>query len=137
MIYDLRTKHEQGKARAYLEKMIAGKKAINLKEKPKRRTLPQNAYLHVIFGLFGAEVGLTLEEAKTTLKRQCGFMYYEKNGTKFLKGTKDCTKDEMQVFIQWIIEFAGVHGIFIPSSEEYLENQVNIDKEVDRSKKYM
>tara|TARA_R100001244_G_C5121074_1_gene123503 strand:+ start:132 stop:545 length:414 start_codon:yes stop_codon:yes gene_type:complete len=137
MIYDLRTKHEQGKARAFLEKMIENRKVIILKDKPKKRTLPQNKYLHVIFGLFGSEVGLTLDEAKITLKRECGFMTYEKNGTKFLKGTSQCTKEEMQIFIQWIIEFACVHGIFIPTSEEYLENQTSIDKEIGKAQKYM
>ena len=137
MIYDLRTKHEQGKAVAYLNKMIEARKVIDLKEKPKKRTIPQNAYLHVIMSLFGAETGYTLDEAKILLKRECGFMHYKKSGTLFLKKTSQCGKEEMQIFIQWIIEFAGTQGIFIPTSEEYLENQTNIDKDIDRSKKFL
>lgn len=136
MLYDLRTKYEQEKAVTYLNKLIEGKKAIELKQRMKKRTIHQNSYIHVLFGLFGAETGLTMEEAKIALKREYKVLTYEKNMQKFLRSTADLSKEEMMLFISWIIEFSGMQGIHLPSPEEYINNQIEIEKELDKVKQY-
>ena len=84
-----------------------------------------------MFGLYGCETGYTLEEAKTVIKRENPFMIYEKGGRQFLKSTADLSKDEMQYFIDWMRDFAAADGIYLPSSDEYLENQHTIDKQLE------
>jgi len=139
MFYDTRKVFEANQARVKLEALIAKNKVIELKEKRKKRTLPQNAYMHVLFGLYAVETGYTAAEAKTVLKRECAqLMIYEKNGEKFLKGTSELSKDECQVFIDWLLKFAAEQGIHLPSSEqEYLDNQDNIDIQLDRNQGYI
>ena len=139
MFYDTRKVFEANKARVKLEALIASNKVIELKEKRKKRTLSQNAYMHVLFGLYASETGYTAAEAKTVLKRECGkLMVYENSGTKFLRGTSDLSKDECQVFIDWLLKFAANQGIHLPSSEqEYLDNQHEIDIQLDRNRGYI
>lgn len=137
MIHDLSIQFDREKARVRLEKMIESKKVIDLKEKRKKRTISQNSYLHVLFGLYGIETGHTIDEAKTVLKRECPFMIYSKDGQKFLKKTSELSKDECQYFIEWIIEFAAIDGMDLPSSESYIENQFYFEKELDSNKKFL
>ncbi len=138
MIYELSKPFDANKAKARLETLIEKGKVIDITEKRKKRTLSQNAYSHVIFSLFGIEFGYTMEEAKTFLKRSCGeLMKYEKNGQYFLRSTADLSKDECQVFIDWVLKFAAEQGCYIPDSESYLQNQFEIDKEISRNKIYL
>ncbi len=138
MIYDLKNDFDAEKARIKFASMNEKGQVIELKEKRKKRTISQNAYLHVIFSLYAIEFGYTESEAKTFLKRECGdLMKYEKNGQWFLKGTSDLKKDECQVFIEWLRNFCSLHGLYIPSSEEYLENQTAIDKQINNNKQFI
>lgn len=137
MFYDLKKQYGINKAKAKLDSLIEKRKVIELKEKRKKRTISQNAYMHVLFNLFGIETGYTASEAKTVLKRECkNLMVYEKEGEKFLRGTSDLSKDECQVFIDWVINYAGIQGIHLPSSEEYLENQHEIEIQIDLNRGY-
>ena len=138
MFYDLNKLYDINRAKTQLDSMIEAKKVIELKEKRKKRTISQNAYMHVLFSIYGMETGYTSDEAKTVLKRACTkLMIYEKNGDKFLKGTSELSKDECQVFIDWIRNFASAQGIHLPSSDEYLENQHEIQIELDRNCGYI
>ncbi len=138
MIFDTRKVYEAKKAMTRLESLIDKNKVVEVKELRKKRTISQNSYMHVLFTLYGIETGYTSEEAKTVLKRECvKLMVYDKDGEKFLRSTADLSKDECQVFIDWVRNFASSQGIYLPSSEEYLENQVNIDREIDRNTGYI
>mgnify|MGYP003147785024 CR=1 FL=1 len=138
MLYDLSKEYDAKRARIRLDALIESNKTIELKEKRKKRTVSQNAYMHVLFGIYGSETGYTAEEAKITLKRACTrLMIYEKNGDKFLKGTSELSKDECQFFIDWIINFAAGQGIHLPSADEYIEHQYEIQIELDRNCGYI
>ena len=138
MFYDLKKVYDAKRAMKRLESLIASNKVIQLKEKQKKRTLSQNAYMHVLFSIYGMETGYTEAEAKTVLKRACTrLMIYEKNGEKFLRGTSDLSKDECQVFIDWVINFAAMQGVHLPSPDEYIEHQHEIQIELDRSCGYI
>ena len=93
--------------------------------------------MHVCISLFAIEFGYTLEEAKTMLKRECSFMVYEKKDQKFLKRTRDMDSDEIGDFIDWIRTYAGKAGLYIPSSEEYLDNKIAVDKEIKRFSEFL
>lgn len=138
MIYELSKPFDANKAMTWLKNAIEKGKVVDMTEKRKKRTLSQNSYMHVIFDLFALEFGYTKKEAKDLLKRKCiELMRYEKNGEEFFRGTSDLSKDEGQVFIDWVLTFAAMQGCYIPSSEEYLQNQFEIDKEISRNKIYL
>ena len=137
MILDLSNKFEADKATMRLDKMIEKGKVVVLKEKRMKKTIQQIKYLHVLFALYGSETGYTKEESKKVLKRQWGKMSYMKRNESFLYSCADLSKEKMQFFIDWIITLAAHQGIRLPSSEEYLENQHAIDKEIERNNKYL
>lgn len=110
---------------------------VELKKIRKPRTINQNKFLHVLITLFGIETGYTIEESKTLLKRKCEFMRYEKNGEVFLKRTRDFDTKELSEFITWIRNYAGMHGIYLPSAEEYLRNWAEIEKTIEMNRNYL
>ena len=89
MIYDLSNNEDKNRASFKFYQLVEGGKVIVLNEKRKKRSISQNRYLHVAITIFAIEVGYTIEEAKTVLKRECSFMVYEKEGMLFLKRTRD------------------------------------------------
>ena len=138
MIYDLKQSYDRERANKRLASLIDSKKVIEIKEKRKAKTVSQRNYLHVLFELFGLDVGLTKQEAKTTIKRERKDLFvYTKKGEKYLRSTEDLSKDEYQFFISWFIEFAGMQGIELPSSESYLEHQFQIHQEIEKAKQYL
>jgi hypothetical protein len=130
MEYNLENSLDRKKAKVYFDKLMSGSGIIEIKKKQAKRSVSQNAYVHVCFTLFGIEYGLTIAESKTLLKRNCSFMVYDKKGEKFLRSTSDLDKYEMTNFIDWIRNFAADHGCYIPTPEEYIENRVEIDREI-------
>ena len=137
MKYDLTKKLEQNKALVKLEYLINKGAAIDITEKRLKRTIPQNAYIHVCINIFAIDKGYTSREAKTVLKRECQFMYYEKDNTMFLKSIADLDTKELSDFIEFVITFSGIEGIYIMSSEEYLINQVEVERYISSHKQYL
>lgn len=137
MKLDLTNPFDINKAKTYFNKLMEQGKQIELKEVRKVRTIKQNAYTHVCITLFAIEFGYNLEEAKTHLKRNCDFMRYEKNGETFLKRTRDMNTKELTEFIEWIRTYSSQQGCYIPTSEEYINQRFEIDKEIDRHKEYL
>ena len=134
MKLDLSKPIDQSKSVTYLTKLIESEKQIELKEIRKVRTIKQNSYLHVIITLYAIEFGLTLEEAKTDLKRECSFMRYEKNSNVYLKSTAKLDTKELTEFIEWVRDYSAKNGCYLPTSTEYLEQKFSIDKEIDSNK---
>ena len=128
---------DQKKAVTYLTKLLEGEKLIELKEIKKVRTLRQNAYLHVIITLYAIHFGSTLEEAKTDLKRECSFMRYENNGRHYLKSTAKLDTKELTEFIEWLRNYSSLNGCYLPTSEEYLSQKFDIDRDIDNNKEYL
>ncbi len=137
MNYDLSNKIDENKAITRLESLIKRGKIISLKEIRKRRTINQNAYLHVIISLFSIEFGYTLDEGKTHLKRNCQFMRYEKNGEYFLKRTREMNTKELTDFIDWTRNYSSMNGCYLPTSEEYINQRFEIDREIEKVKQYL
>ena len=135
MLLDLSNSVDLKKAKAYLNKLHSeGAKIEIVKKNPK--SISQNRYLHVCISLFGSHFGYTLQEAKTLLKRSCEFMTYEKNGKRFLKEVSKLNEKETSDFIEWIRNYAGKEGCYIPTSEEYLEAFMQYDREIQAAKVY-
>ncbi len=137
MLLDLSNPLDINKANSYFKSLLDSKSKIELKKIIPKRSLQLNKFLHVCITLFAIELGYTLEEAKTLLKRSCDFMIYEKNGQKFLRKTSKMDNKECSEFGEWIRNYASQQGIYIPDASEYLENKFNIDKEIDKHKQYL
>lgn len=137
MLYNLSNPVDVKQAEARFKSLIKNSKEIELKEVRQKRSLKINAYLHICITLYAIEFGYTLYEAKTYLKRQCGFMVYEKEGVKYLRQTSKLNNDECSKFVEWIRNFASEQGCYIPDAEEYKLNQFGIDKEINNHKQYL
>jgi phage terminase large subunit GpA-like protein len=137
MKYDLSNSEDREQALSYLKKLAYNEKKIELKEIKKKRSLSHNAYFHVVITLYSIAYGCTLYEAKTDLKRAYG-LYYERNGNKYLMSSADLDSKVMSAFIDYIRTKASKDlNTYIPTSEEYLIDQYNIDKEINRNKEYL
>jgi len=137
MLFDLSKPIDNKSFRDYANFLISKEYKVSLQKIVPKRTIQQNKYLHVCISIFAIEFGYTLEEAKTLLKRLCDFMRYEKNGNKFLKKTGLLDSNDLTKFIEWIRNYAGMNGLYIPTSEEYISNRFEIDREIEKSKQYL
>lgn len=126
---------EYAQASDYLDHLMSLNKNIEIKPIRKRQSLPQNAYLHVVIALWGIDRGYTPEESKVVLKREYG-LYYEKNGKKFIRSSSSLDTKESTEFIEWIRNNAAMYGNYIPSAEEYLIKQYEIDREINKTKDF-
>ena len=135
MKFDL--KNEKEKAEEYFNKLRDQEAKIDLKKINPKRSLSQNNYLHLIITLLAIETGYNLDEAKILLKRECNFMTYEKNGNKFLKRSRDLDTKELTNWIEWIRNYAGTNGIYLPTPDDYQRNWAEIEKEIERHKRYL
>ena len=137
MKYDLSIRSDLNNFNTKVEYYINKGVKVELKAIKPRRTIKQNNYCHVLFALFGIEVGLTLDESKVFVKRSCPFMTYEKNKIKFLKKTSKLDTHEMTDFIDWFRTWSSKQGIYLPTAEEYIANMLFIDNEIEKLKEFL
>lgn len=137
MILDLSIEFDLKKFKTYSDKLIKTEAKCELKIIKKKRTLLQNKYLHVCISFYCAETGYTIQEAKVVLKREFGsFMVYRKEDNYFLVSTANLDTGQMTEFIEWIRNVACYenHGVYVPSSEEYIYDHFEIDKQLQHIK---
>lgn len=137
MKYNLSNTLDKKQAETKFKWLCEKGKEIELTEKRKVRTIQQNKYLHVLFCIWGLEYGYTLDESKTTIKRNCPFGCYEKKGEKFLIKTSKMDTKELTVFIDWFRNWSANNGFYLLSSEEYLIEKTRIDREIEKSKQHL
>ena len=132
MLLDLSKELDKKKAESYFEKLMKDGAKIELKKVQEKRSINQNSYLHVCVAMICQESGYTIEEGKTELKRQFGkYFIYEKNGSKFLLSSRELDTVQMTEWIDWIRQMAiDTLGIYIPTPEEYIQNQFEIDRQL-------
>lgn len=134
MKYDTKNIKEAEEALKYLEHLIDKEHLVDVRRVSRRRSLRQNNYIHVTFGIFGLETGYTASEAKSLYKRINKDIYvYEKNGNPFVRSSADLTKDEMNRSIDVWRNYAGEQGVNIPLPYDtdalmYWENQIEQSK---------
>jgi hypothetical protein len=104
---------------------------VELKKYVKKRTLAQNNYLHVTLTIFSQETGFTIPELKDLFsERLPEILTYTKSGHVFRKSTADLDSKEMTELIDSIRYTANENlGLYIPTSEEYLTNKFEIDRQ--------
>lgn len=141
MKFNLGIEAEAGSARMRLSYLTARKKVVELKEVSQRRSLPQNAYLHLLLGAFGQHFGYTVEEAKQIYKELNTSIYAytkqvrDKTRT-FWRSSADLSKEEMAKSITVFKQKSAEAGYALPpaTDQEWLRQ---IENEIERSKHYM
>lgn len=145
MWYDGNNELQAIQARMRLEKLIKDGKVFELTEKKPKRSLPQNAYLHVLLGYFAAQTGNTLEWVKreyykklvnpTTFIRTKEDRYM--GVVKYLRSSADLDTAEMTATIDRFRNWsAGEAGIYLPApDEERLLQLAQI--EIERNKEFI
>lgn len=133
MKLDLSNSIDASKAKAYLGKLIELGAKCEIKKILENRNLRQNSYLHVCLGMFCVETGYTIEEAKELFSRQLPeIMRYEKRGENFRRSTTTLDKAEMGKLIDLIREMSlDQLGLYIPTSEEYIQNRFAIERQLE------
>ena len=131
MKLSLKNSIDQQKAQVYLQKLISMEADIELRKVEKSRTTSQNSYLHACLAIFCNETGYTLDEGKQMFANYLPeTLLYEKNGMQFRRSTSTLNTEEMSTLIDKIRGISSDElGIYIPTSEEYLINQFQIDRE--------
>jgi len=141
--YDLKSSHDIAEAQRLLAQLTVDKKVIELKEVKPRRSLNQNAFLHLLLGAFGANLGYSVEEAKELYKRLPGnkelYAYQKDVGGKpmtFLRSSADLNKEEMTRSIETLREWSAKMGYPLPTAEDR-EWLMRIENEIEKHERYL
>lgn len=116
---------------------------IELKRYYKKRTNPQNAYLHVALGYFAHCYGCTLTEAKEIYFKQyaCRDIFLveieDKNGNYagYYRSTADLNTVEMSNAISNFIAYASCNGIEIPPPNDEIGIRY-CEREIEKTQGY-
>ena len=121
MRYNLTIQSDVDNCQKRLNWLIEKGKQVELKEYRQNRSLDQNSYFHKIVSIWADDIGYTIEEAKTVIKRELGY-YYEKNGQKFLESTATMdTKRMAELTDKFRTWSSSEFGIYLPEPDEYLK----------------
>lgn len=137
MKFNLAVPHEAREASGYFKRLHENKNIVEVKKVSPKRSLSQNAYLHLLIGAFGNHFGYTLEEAKLIYKElNAGLYGYEKKGRKFWRSSADLTKEEMAATIDTFMQKSAEAGYPLPLATDtgWLRE---IENEIERAKFYL
>lgn len=142
MIYDLKNPIELRESEIYYKKLVKEGAVMEIKKKHPTRSLPQNAYLHLILGFFACEYGCSLDYVKREFyKKVCNKPIFErkktaKNGEIIieLRSSRDLDKEEMTLSIERFRNWSAAEGIYLPDANEhhlmdYMRREINRNKE--------
>lgn len=145
MIYDTKIPALRQKARDRFEWLVSNERRIELKEKKNKRSISQNAYLHLILNWFGLQFGYTLEEVKQEIfkKEVNQDIFYEgqKEGIVIIqqwRSTADLNTGELTLAIDRFRDFSASHDCYLPEPKDMVALQ-EIENELSKhtSKQYL
>lgn len=145
MIYNFKSPLDIQNARARLEMLIKKECVAELTEKKAKRTLSQNAYLHLLLGYFASQTGNTLEWVKQQYyKKLCNpdLFIGEKvdqflGRVKYVRSSADLNTEEMNLSIERFRNWSAMEaGIYLPEPTNEAEIAA-MQIEVERYKTYL
>jgi len=127
-----------------LDKMIAKGAIVDLSEQRKKRTLPQNNYLHLLLSYFAAIRGESVSDIKLNVfKLECNPDIFIRNLTyngeqlKYIRSTSELDTAEMSLAIDRFINRSFAHySIPLPSPEDE-RFIIECEHEIDRNKEFL
>lgn len=145
MLFNLQNEFEIPRFKEYVNRLFKERALVEVKKKNPRRTLAQNAYLHLLLGYFGSEYGCSLEEAKLDYyKRTCNRDLFERTTVNrkgkevtFLRSSAELTTSEMRLSIDRFRNWSSsVAGIYLPSADEH-QMLVYAQQQTERSIEFL
>lgn len=140
------TAKDKIKAIDYLNKLIETNSNFEIIKKLNVRSLPQNAYLHLILNWFAIETGYSLDYVKQELfKKEVNKdifyvdLFNEKSGACYYewRSTSKLDKLEMTKAIQKFRTYASIEaGIYLPEAGEN-EFLIHIQNEIEKHREYL
>ncbi len=128
---------EATRAREYFDQLIEKKARVEITKVSARRSLNQNAYLHLLISAFGAHFGYTNIEAKHLYKEMSQDIYtYTKKGRTFYCSSADLTTEDMSRSIERFRTVSAEAGYPLPSAidQEWIDNLGN---SIEQMKSYL
>ena len=145
MVYNLSNPLDVQNAKTRLELLIKRGCIVELTEKKQKRSLNQNAYLHLLLGYFASQTGNTLEWVKQQYyKKLCNpdLFIGEREDlflgrVKYVRSSADLRTDEMNLSIERFRNWsASEAGIYLPEATNGAEIAA-LQVEVERYKTYL
>lgn len=145
MIYNLSSQLDAQNARTRLELLVKRGSVVELTEKKPRRSLSQNAYLHLILSYFASQTGNTLEWVKQQYyKKLCNpdIFIAERDDIflgrmKYIRSSADLRTDEMNLSIERFRNWSAAEaGIYLPEPTNEAELSA-LQVEVEKYKTYL
>lgn len=145
MIYNLSSQLDVLNARTRLEFLIKRGCIVELTEKKQKRTINQNAYLHLLLGYFASQTGNTLEWVKQQYyKKLCNpdLFIGERDDpflgrVRYVRSSADLRTDEMNLSIERFRNWSAAEaGIYLPDATSEGELAA-LQVEVERYKTYL
>lgn len=140
-VYDLSQEYEIEKAKKNIERLSKKKHTIEIIDKTlekEEKTWSQIKYVHLLLSIVGLELGFTLNEIKTELKRTVlkDYMVYTKEGKLFTRSFADISKKEMMGVIDKLLIWGPTEGIRLPDSSDTTALQ-KAKEYVNRNRNYL
>ena len=145
MVYNLSNQLDVQNAKTRLELLIKRGCIVELTEKKQKRSLNQNAYLHLLLGYFASQTGNTLEWVKQQYyKKLCNpdLFIGEREDlflgrVKYVRSSADLRTDEMNLSIERFRNWSAAEaGIYLPEATSEAEIAA-LQVEVERYKTYL
>ena len=145
MIYNLSSPLDVQNAKTRLELLIKRGCIVELTEKKQKRSLNQNAYLHLLLGYFASQTGNTLEwVTQQYYKKLCNpdLFIGEREDlflgrVKYVRSSADLRTDEMNLSIERFRNWSAAEaGIYLPEATSEAEIAA-LQVEVERYKTYL
>lgn len=145
MIYNLSNPLDVQNAKTRLELLVKRGCVVELTEKKRKRSLSQNAYLHLLLGYFASQTGNTLEWVKQQYyKKLCNpDLFIAEREDRFLgrmryvRSSADLRTDEMNLSIERFRNFSSSEcGIYLPAPNEK-DLCIYAQQEIERYKEFV
>ncbi|MBR3675165.1 MAG: recombination protein NinB [Bacilli bacterium] len=145
MVYNLNQPLDVQNAKTRLELLIKRGCIVEIVEKKPKRSLNQNAYLHLLLGYFASQTGNTLEWVKQQYyKKLCNpdIFIGEREDlflgrVKYVRSSADLRVDEMKLSIDRFRNWsASEAGIYLPEATSEAE-LASLAIEVEKYKTYL
>lgn len=138
MIFNTSIEQKRIQAVNRLSFLINKEAKVEIIEKSPNRTIPQNNYLHLLFGWFALETGYEREYVKQIIFKQLvnsdvfKYTFITKDGEEieYWKSTKNIPKDVMTVCIEKFRNYSAIKiNLYLPEPNdlallEQIENQL-------------
>lgn len=141
MKYNLANNADAGKAMAYLLDLTRDGKVAEIKKVSPKRSLNQNAYLHLLLGAYALATGNNTENAKALYKWVNQDIYYRKkkvgdDAFVHIRSSADLTKEEMAQSIDTFMSWSKENGYPLPpaTDQEWLRQ---VENDMEKQAQYL